>query len=55
MASSGHPGETAWRHAPRAGVMMMFSVLFITVFVDLITAVAIGMIMASFVFMQRIK
>jgi len=41
------------RHAPRAGVLMMFSVLFITVFVDLITAVAIGMIMASFVFMQR--
>ena len=39
--------------APKAGVVMMFTVLFITVFVDLITAVAIGMIMASFVFMQR--
>lgn len=39
--------------APKAGVVMMFSVLFLTVFVDLITAVAIGMIMASFVFMQR--
>jgi SulP family sulfate permease len=41
------------RQAPKAGVAMMFTVLFITVFVDLITAVAIGMIMASFVFMQR--
>ncbi|MCU7958481.1 MAG: STAS domain-containing protein [gamma proteobacterium symbiont of Bathyaustriella thionipta] len=39
--------------APKAGVAMMFTVLAITVFVDLITAVAIGMIMASFVFMQR--
>ena len=39
--------------APRAGVAMMFTVLILTVFVDLITAVAIGMIMASFVFMQR--
>jgi len=41
------------KSAPKAGVLMMFTVLFITVFVDLITAVAIGMIMASFVFMQR--
>ncbi len=41
------------RTAPRAGVAMMFTVLILTVFVDLITAVAIGMIMASFVFMQR--
>ena len=32
---------------------MMFTVLLITVFVDLITAVAVGMIMASMVFMQR--
>ncbi len=32
---------------------MIFTVLFLTVFVDLITAVAIGMIMASMVFMQR--
>jgi SulP family sulfate permease len=39
--------------APKAGVSMMFTVLFLTVFVDLITAVAIGMIMASMVFMQR--
>ncbi len=42
------------RHAPKAGVVMMFTVLFLTVFVDLITAVAIGMIMASFVFMKRV-
>nr|VFJ96464.1 MAG: sulfate permease, SulP family [Candidatus Kentron sp. H]VFJ97520.1 MAG: sulfate permease, SulP family [Candidatus Kentron sp. H]VFK02826.1 MAG: sulfate permease, SulP family [Candidatus Kentron sp. H] len=41
------------RHAPKAGVVMMFTVLFITVFVDLITAVAIGVVMASLVFMKR--
>jgi len=39
--------------APRAGMVIMFTVLFITVFIDLITAVAIGMIMASFLFLQR--
>nr|VFJ60473.1 MAG: sulfate permease, SulP family [Candidatus Kentron sp. DK] len=39
--------------APKTGVVMMFTVLFITVFVDLITAVAIGVIMASLVFMKR--
>lgn len=38
---------------PRAGVAIMLAVFFITVFVDLITAVAIGMIAASFMFMQR--
>lgn len=41
------------RNAPKAGVTMMFTVLLLTVFVDLITAVAVGMIMASLVFMQR--
>jgi SulP family sulfate permease len=41
------------KSAPRAGIMMMVTVLFITVFVDLITAVAVGMVMASFVFMKR--
>ncbi len=41
------------KNAPKAGVAMMLTVLCITVFVDLITAVAIGMIMASFLFMQR--
>jgi SulP family sulfate permease len=39
--------------APKAGVIIMLSVFLITVFVDLITAVAIGVIMASFLFMQR--
>lgn len=39
--------------APRAGVVIMFTVFFVTVFIDLITAVAIGIIMASFLFMQR--
>lgn len=41
------------RHSPKPGVVMMFTVLFMTVFVDLITAVAVGMIMASMVFMKR--
>ncbi len=41
------------RHAPKPGVLIMFTVLFSTVFVDLIFAVALGMIMASFLFMQR--
>nr|VFJ97160.1 MAG: sulfate permease, SulP family [Candidatus Kentron sp. LFY] len=39
--------------APKAGVIIMFTVLSVTVFVDLITAVAIGIIMASLVFMKR--
>jgi len=39
--------------APRAGVVIMFVVFFFTVFVDLISAVALGLIMASFLFMQR--
>jgi len=39
--------------APKAGVLMMFVVLFMTVFVDLIMAVAVGMVMASMVFMHR--
>lgn len=41
------------RTAPKAGVMMMFVVFFLTVFVDLIMAVAVGMVMASMVFMHR--
>jgi len=41
------------RTAPKAGVVTMFTVLLVTVFIDLITAVAIGMVMASFVFLQR--
>ncbi len=41
------------KHAPKPGVLIMFTVLFSTVFIDLIFAVALGMIMASFLFMQR--
>lgn len=37
----------------RSGVVVMFTVLFMTVFVDLITAVAVGMMMASFLFLKR--
>ncbi len=40
-------------HAPRSGVAIMLTVFGLTVFVDLIMAVAIGMVMAAFVFMQR--
>jgi SulP family sulfate permease len=39
--------------APRSGVLIMLTVFALTVFVDLIMAVAIGMVMAAFVFMQR--
>ncbi len=41
------------RTAPKAGISMMFVVLFMTVFVDLIMAVAVGMAMAGMVFMKR--
>lgn len=41
------------KNAPKAGVIIMLTVFLITVFVDLITAVAVGMIMASFLLMQR--
>jgi SulP family sulfate permease len=41
------------RTAPLAGVILMFTVLFITVFVDLITAVGVGVVMASLLFMKR--
>jgi SulP family sulfate permease len=39
--------------APKAGVAMMGVVLLMTVFIDLIMAVAVGMAMAGMVFMQR--
>ncbi len=42
-------------HAPRAGVAIMFTVFFITVFIDLITTVGIGMVMASFLFLKRMS
>ncbi len=41
------------RTVPTAGIVLMLTVFLMTVFIDLITAVAVGMIMASFVFMQR--
>ncbi len=41
------------RRAPVAGVVFMFVVLFLTVFVDLITAVAVGVVMASLLFVKR--
>lgn len=41
--------------APKAGVSIMFVVFFVTVFVDLITAVGIGMVMASFLFLKRMS
>lgn len=44
-----------FRQAPKAGVIIMFTVFFITVFVDLITAVGVGMVMASFLFLQRMS
>lgn len=41
------------RTVPLPGIVIMLTVFFMTVFVDLITAVAVGMIMTSFIFMQR--
>jgi SulP family sulfate permease len=41
------------RTAPLAGVILMFTVLLITVFVDLITAVGVGVVVSSLVFMKR--
>ena len=40
--------------APKAGIVIMLTVLTVTVAVDLLLAVGIGMVMASFLFMQRI-
>ena len=48
-----------WRYlrmapgAPRAGVVMMLVVLLLTVLVDLITAVGVGVVMASLLFVKR--
>lgn len=41
--------------APKAGITMMITVLLMTVFIDLIIAVATGMVMASMVFMKRMS
>ena len=40
------------REAPRAGVFFMLVVLLLTVFVDLITAVAVGIVLASLLFVK---
>ncbi len=39
--------------APKSGALIMFVVLGITVFIDLMTAVGIGLVMASLIFLQR--
>jgi len=41
------------RRAPQAGVIIMLVVLALTVFVDLITAVATGVVLASLLFVKR--
>lgn len=41
--------------APKAGVVLMVTVMLMTVFIDLIMAVATGMIMASMIFMKRMS
>lgn len=43
------------KNAPKAGVAIMLIVFFTTVFVDLITAVGLGMVMASFLFLKRMS
>lgn len=40
-------------NAPKAGASIMFIVLFLTVFVGLLEAVAVGMTIASFLFLKR--
>lgn len=41
------------RTAPRAGLIFMFVVLLLTVLVDLVTAVAVGVVLASLLFVKR--
>lgn len=41
--------------APKTDVIIMFTVFFITVLVDLITAVGVGMVMVSFLFLKRMS
>lgn len=41
--------------APRAGIILMFTVLGLTVFVDLIMAVAVGVVAASLLFVKRMS
>ncbi len=46
--------KRSW-HAPRAGVLFMIIVLLLTVFVDLITAVGVGIVLASLLFVKRMS
>lgn len=41
------------KHAPKAGIVIMLTVFFVTVTIDLLLAVGLGMVMASFLFMHR--
>ncbi|MFP6758272.1 MAG: SulP family inorganic anion transporter [Alphaproteobacteria bacterium] len=43
------------RQAPKAGVFFMLVVLLLTVLVDLITAVAVGIVLASLLFVKRMS
>ncbi len=43
------------RTAPRAGMLFMLVVLLLTVFVDLITAVGVGIVLASLLFVKRMS
>lgn len=43
------------KKAPLAGISIMLTVLFMTIFVDLIAAVATGVIMSSIIFMNRMS
>lgn len=43
------------RQAPKSDIVVMLTVLFLTVFADLIIAVGIGMALASFLFMKKLS
>lgn len=45
---------TVWRESPRNDLYVMLAVLFITVFIDLITAVGLGIVLASLLIVYRI-
>lgn len=42
-----------WHRAPRTDLVLMVTVLLLTVFVDVITAVAVGIVLASLVFVKE--
>jgi len=42
-------------HVPRSDAVIMLTVLFLTVFVDLLQAVAVGMVLASILFMKKMS